>query len=137
MTTMPVNDAARALGIRPGTLRRLCRQGLPHQPGRKGRGCTTLVDIERARQWIAQPLDQQQLLTLADDIPRILARATFACWQQIEGPSKRTAAGHFAALWYTGTTALLDQLREQNPAIPEVQASPPEIDRLRKIALGH
>ncbi len=49
---MPVTEAAKELGERPGTVRRWVREGCPcTSPGRRGRGHALTVDIEAVRQW--------------------------------------------------------------------------------------
>jgi hypothetical protein len=131
---IPIPEAARLLEIRQGTLRRWCREGLPHSPGQKGRGRKTLVDPERARNWRGAPIGERELLALANDMPIVLARAAYNCWIEVEGVDRRRLAGIASALWYSAATSVLDRMREDCPAVPDVQSLPPEIDRLTKIA---
>ena len=132
---IPIKTAAEILQKKPGTLRRYCKQGMPHQPGGKGRGKAVLVDPEQARQWIGAEPDTQHLLTLACDLPQLLAQVIFQCWQHAEGHDKRKLAGVLTAVWYASSTELLDHLREKNSEVPDIQNPlPPEIEHLRKIA---
>lgn len=134
MRLLPIPEVAKLLGERPGTLRRWCREGMPHQPGRKGRGCQTLIDVEIARHWRGAPLDERAMLALAGEIPGILSRSMLERWKQCEGPDKRRLAGLIAAVWYEASASVLNRLREDNGAVPDVRALPPEIEYLRKIA---
>lgn len=131
---LPIAKAAEVLGERPGTLRRWIREGLPHQPGRKGAGGATLVDIESARSWRGASLGEQELLALANDIPRLLAASMFDCWRLCDGPDKTRLAGVLCVVWYSSTSVLLNHLREQNAAVPTVLTPPPEIEHLNIIA---
>ena len=137
MTMLPIKTAALQLAIPPGTLRRYCREGCPHRPGGKGRGKAQLVDPAAVRSWLGGSADTRHLLTLADDLPQLLATAIFESWRNENGPHKRALAGVLPAIWYSTCTQLLDKLREQNADVPDVQNPlPPEIEHLRKIALN-
>src|SRR5690606_31797540 len=131
---LPIVDAASALSVPAGTLRRWIREGCPHVPGRRGRGCATLVDVQAVKQW-RQANDRDALLQeLAAALPDVLAAASVESWRLAEGIDKRKLAGITAATWYVCTSAVLDHLREQCPAVPELARLPDEIERLRKIA---
>jgi hypothetical protein len=131
-----IAQAAALLNLKPGTLRRWCREGLPYQPGRRGRGHAAMVDPEQARQWIGSPADNRELLALAGDIQQVLAATMLECFKQSAGTDKRRIAGVFAATWYASSCALLDYLREKNSEVPDVKAMPFEITYLQKIARG-
>ncbi|MCR6651802.1 MAG: hypothetical protein NVV73_10085 [Cellvibrionaceae bacterium] len=133
---LPIEKAAIELGTKPGTLRRYCKQGMPHQPGGKGRGKAVMVDPAVARHWITAPPDARQVLSIAGDLPSVLATAIFECWQQAEGVNKQRLAGVLAAGWYLAATAVLDRMREHNSAVPDISSLPAEIQYLQKIARG-
>jgi len=128
--------AAAELGEKPGTLRRWCREGMPHDKGGRGRGKATMVDVAVARQWADLPADTQHLMTLADELPRIMATAVFNRWCEFQGPDKRRLAGEMAVTWYICVTTLLDHLQALNPNVAEPEKMPSEIDYLEKIARG-
>jgi hypothetical protein len=130
-----ISEAAIALKVKPGTLRRLCRQGMPHQPGGKGRGKACMIDIAVARRWIEGSADDRAVLQLAGELPQLLARSIFATWQKSYGPHKNALAGALAGVWYLSTNTLVEYLRECNSQIPKFDGNPPEeIQHLRKIA---
>lgn len=133
MTGLPLHDAARALGIRPGTLRRWIRQGCPAQRGRRGRGNSTLVNPESVRQWREADPVGVAILEIADALPETLAGAIAQSHRLAQGIDKRQLAGILAATWVMVTTAALDHLRDLNPYVPEIETLPDEIERLRKI----
>lgn len=130
-------SAAQALGISQATLMRDIRAGAPvARLGSRGRGRRTLVDPEAIASWRrsrSAPRPDDRLALLAAEIPSLLAAAMHAAFVQIEGPHKRASAGTLAAAWYLATVALLDRLRTDVPAIPEVSTVPEAIDALRKI----
>jgi hypothetical protein len=133
---LPIEKAAIELGTKPGTLRRYCKQGMPHQPGGKGRGKAVMVDPAVARHWISAPPDARQVIALASELPGWIAKAIFNCWQEADGLDKRRLAGVLAAGWYMAAVTVLDGLREQNSAVPDISSIPPEIQHLQKIARG-
>lgn len=52
MPSMPLTEAARALGVYPSTLRRWIQRGAPcERLGGVGRGNGSLVDVEAIRRW--------------------------------------------------------------------------------------
>ena len=133
-TGLPIADAARVLGERPGTLRRWVREGCPTiNPGRRGRGHAVLVDPGQIQRW-RDGGREALLLEFASAMPGLLATATMQSWRQAEGIDKRRLAGILAAAWYASTTAALDHLRALCPGVPDVSSLPPEIEHLRKIA---
>lgn len=74
------------------------------------------------------------LLALADDVPEVIARAIAESWRLAEGIDKHKLAGVLTATWYVTATAILDYLRDQCPAVPELDKLPEEVERLQKIA---
>ena len=137
MTALPVNQAAAALGVPCGTLRRWLREGCPAVTrGRRGRGHAALVDPAQVLQWREAGERDRIYLELAGAVPAVLARATCESARRAEGIDKRRLAGVLAAAWYLNTAAVLDHLRESCPAVPDVDkdAFPDEIEQLRKIS---
>lgn len=135
MTAQSIVEAAQALGVRPGTLKRWCRQGAPVvQRGRRGRGCALLVDPAAVRQWLGADARDALLLELANELPYAMADAAIEALRLVEGPHKRSTAGVLAGTWYLSAAAVLDLLRDRCPSIPEIGAIPEPIERLRKIA---
>ncbi|NPU91914.1 MAG: hypothetical protein HPY82_08370 [Gammaproteobacteria bacterium] len=138
MTLVSIEAAAEILQERPGTLRRYCKQGMPHQPGGRGRGKACLVDLQVCREWISAPPDTRFVLALADDIQRTLAASIWKSWEQATKLNRRREAGVFAAIWYQCTGDVLDHLRMLNRETPDVsEPYPPEITELLKIACGN
>lgn len=132
---LAIPEAAAELGIPPGTLRRWVREGCPvAQRGRRGRGLAVLVSVPDVRAWRAADPCESQLLTLADELPHVLAGAAWQALCQVEGADKRRVAGLVAAFWFVTTTAALDHLRTKCPEIPELRCVPETIERLQKIA---
>lgn len=139
MTMLPIKTAARQLAIPPGTLRRYCKQGMPHQPGGRGRGNAQLVDPAVVRQWIGAPADDRAVLTLADELQRLLAASVWKSWKSNVKLNHRREATLYAAIWYQCATDMLDRLRKLNSEVPDVESEksyPPEIQQLLKIARG-
>ncbi|MGY0611711.1 hypothetical protein [Luteimonas sp. A501] len=135
MTAVPVPEAASALGVRVGTVRRWIREGAPVvRTGRRGRGCAALVDPEAVQAWRQAGDRETAVLEVAAALPDVLANAAVEAWQQAQGIDKRQLAGVMAAGWYLSATAALDHLRAKHPAVPEIVAIPEQIERLRKIA---
>ena len=136
MTTgLPLAEAAQALGVRQGTLRRWIRQGCPvASRGRRGRGHAVLLDPAAVRQWREAGERERIFLELAAAVPHVLAHAAAKSFRLAEGLDKRRLAGALAATWYVSASAVLDHLRQQCPAVPEVADVPEEIASLRKIA---
>lgn len=133
--SLPVVEAARELGMRPGTLRRMIRTGCPTvNRGRRGRGHATRVDVAQVRQWLGADVRERAAQEAADAAVAALAAAMREAWRQADGLPKGRLAGIFAASWYSTACAVIDRLREMNPAIPEIDRLPPEIESLRKIA---
>src|SRR5690554_4975468 len=80
MSAAPVHEAAQALGVRPGTLRRWLRDGCPvARRGGRGRGRATLVDVCEVARWRdarERSPCEAVLIGLAADVPEIVADAT-------------------------------------------------------------
>jgi len=138
VTAVPVAEAARDLGMRPGTLRRLVRdKECPcEQLGRRGRGHAMLVDVDVVRAWLGAGDRDAVILAIAGAAPDLLARATKEAFNLLQGFDKRKAASILAGAWFKHTAALLNYLRSQCPAVPQLEKKPPEIVYLQKIAAG-
>jgi hypothetical protein len=132
---LPIDAAARELGVAPVTLKRWRRLGCPCVPGRRGRGHATLYDVDAVRTWRQTNGREAALLEIATAAPGVLADATLDAFTQIvDAPDKRRQAGLLAATWYVLTTALLDHLRTTCAEVPELAGVPEPVERLRKIA---
>lgn len=134
MAALRIDDAARLLGEPPARLRRWCREGCPHTPGRRGRGHALRVDPEAALAWRRAERGEALLMQLASTIPHALAAATVQAWQRADGFDKHRLAGVFVASWYVNATTALDLLREHCATVPEISSLPEAIVRLKKIA---
>jgi transposase-like protein len=133
---LPLADAARALGERPGTLRRWVREGCPVvRRGHRGRGSATLVDPSEVQTWRQANTTDAVVLEIAAGLLNVTAIATDNALKKIEGIDKRRMGGILAAVWYETTTATLDYLRTKCTAVPEIEQLPRPIERLREIAL--
>lgn len=132
---LPIADAARALSVPAGTLRRWIREGCPHVPGRRGRGCATLVDVQAVKQWRQANDRDAVLLEVAAALPDVLAVAALDAWKQGEGATdRRRQAGIVAATWFVLANATLEHLRKKCPDVPELQRFPDAITYLYEIA---
>lgn len=129
-----IADAAAALGVHPATLRRWLRQGAPQaRSGRRGRGGAALVDVDAVALW-RQPAQQHDpALVFASEIPELVAEAMMEAHCRIDGPDKRRAAGYLAAAGYLVITQLLDHLRRDCAAVPELVELPRKLRMLRDI----
>lgn len=134
---LAVDDAARELGVRPGTLRRWVREGCPIvQRGRRGRGLALVVDVNAVRQWREANERDAVALELAGIVPEVLAGAVHEAWRMSEGIDKRRLAGVLSAAWYVAATSLLDHLRDGCTSVPEIVSLPEPVERLKQIARG-
>lgn len=140
MSALPIAEAARVLGVPPGTLRRWCREHCPHTPGRKGRGGALLVDPDAAHEWhkkrsLSNPV-RVLAQELAHDIRLVLAAAALASFREIQDcPEKWRMAGILAASWLVQVTALTVYLRKYCPELPEVRRPyPDEIAYLEELS---
>jgi len=140
MNVVPIPDAARALGISPATLRRWIRRGCPVAVrGRRGRGLAALVDPVAVRAWRLAGEREATLMALASALPDVLAQSVADAFAQTSqscstGGERRRVASALAACWYVTATALMDHLRDQCPAVPDLTRLPERIEALRKIA---
>ena len=134
MNELPVQAAAQALNVRPGTLMRWLREGCPHVPGRRGRGHAALVDIDLVKRWRGLDKAEAAILELAAALPQILAEAAQEAHCLTQGPIKPAAAGVIAGTWFISANAVLDHLRKHCATVPEIKTLPAEIQRLQKIA---
>ena len=128
-----LSDAAISLGVSQAVLRRWLRDGAPVAvPGRKGRGCAMLLNVEDLAAWRDAQTANAQLMRLAGEVSEIVADAIYEVFLQAEGSHKRTLAGSLAACWYLVTTALHDRIRKSVP-VAEIQIIPAKIAQLRVI----
>lgn len=137
MTGMPLAEAARELDVAPVTLKRWLRKGAPCQPGRRGRGHATLIDPDAVRAWQRANVREAVVLEIAAFAPGVMADAVHEAWCNLEGPSKREQAKAMALAWYHCATAVLDYLRADCPAVPDLRDRrlvPEPIERLVQIA---
>jgi hypothetical protein len=133
-----VHDCARELGESPKAVRRWISAGCPvASRGGRGRGRSTLLDVDAVRQWRSAGPHVALLLSLAGAIPELIADAIVESLRltDIDGFDKRKLAGPFAGAWYRCTTGVLDRLRAHCATVPDVgQTFPEKIEALRKIA---
>ena len=136
MSGLPVADAARALGVSPGTLRRWVSEGCPvARRGRRGRGCRTLVDPGAVRAWRDAGTGQKieaAFHELAGRLPELMGEAMAEAHRA--APDKRNSAWVAVAGWQLAVGATLDHMREQVPGLPDPNV-PEAIELLRKIAV--
>lgn len=132
LLTLPA--AAADLGVSTPTLRRWLRQGAPvSRRGHRGRGRAALVDPAAIRAWRNPTTTGIDARVLAAVLPERIAQVLAEAHRQIDGPHKRAAAGVIAGAWYCATVAVLDELREHDHEVAELDAIPEVIERLRKI----
>jgi len=134
-----ITEAAKQLKISPATLRRYCREGMPHNPGKKGRGHSVMVDPQIVIEWVGASTDTHLAMRLADETSKVLARSVWECWQRATVLNQRREAGIFAAIWFQCKKNMLDHLREMDSDIPgmvEGESHPEEIEALLKITRG-
>lgn len=116
-----LTDAAAALDLKLGTLRRMIREGLPvvrRANAKGGRGCGTLLHVPTARAWLAarqQPAEPVEalLMTLASELPAVVAAALDVAGRRIESPRKPELLRLMPALWFLVSTALRDNLTDK------------------------
>lgn len=134
LKSLSIAAAAAALGERRGTIERWIREGAPVvQHGTRGRGKRTLVDVVALDAWRNGTRCEVLLLELAAVVPDLIADAIDGAFCAVSGPHKRALAEPLSAAWYVASVALLDRLRRDAPAIPELSAVPEKITRLRSI----
>ena len=115
-------DAAAELGLKLGSLRRLIdKEGCPtvrRASAGGGRGNTTLLHLPTVRRWLAardqpaQPVEAL-LLTLASELPRVLAEALDDAARLCDGPHKRELLRVLPGVWFLAATAVRDHLTER------------------------
>lgn len=135
---LPLTEAARALGISPGTLRRWLAQGAPvAQRGRRGRGKATLVCPDAIRRWRAASDHDARLTKFAGALPELIGKAMADAFRLHPDKRQRAALAWLAcAGWQLATEALTDELRHRLPGLPAQQPIPEAVAALRKIAHG-
>lgn len=120
VTTVKLADAADALNLKLGTLRRLIREGMPtvrRADARGGRGSTTLLHLPTVRAWLAaqqqpgQPVEVL-LLQLAAELPAVVAAGLDDAARLCDGPHKRDLLRVLPGIWWLVATALRDHLTE-------------------------
>lgn len=120
VTTVKLADAAVALGVRLGTLRRLIGEGLPvvqRADAKGGRGSTTWLHVPTCRQWLAarqqpaQPVESL-LLQLAAELPAVVGAALDVAGRVLDTPAKAELLRMLPGVWYLTSTALRDHLTE-------------------------
>jgi hypothetical protein len=132
-----LRDAARALGLSVRVLHRDLSAGAPVvRRGARGRGRSTLIDVEAFAAWrrardVARPDDR--LLVLAADVPNVIADAMHAAFLEVDGPHKRACAGALAGAGYMAIVATLDRMRADAERVPELATLPQKIEHLRSI----
>ena len=135
MKPLPVNKAAAALDVTPRTLRRWMSQGCPvARRGARGRGRAALVDPQAVEAWRGNTSpDSRVVLTLASELPEVLAEAAWQSFLLVDGSDKRRIAGVVAGNWTVAASFVLDYLRQRHPDVPELQVQPEKIGKLRQI----
>lgn len=141
VTTVKLADAADALNLKLGTLRRLVKEGLPtvrRADARGGRGCGTLLHLPTVRAWLAarqqpgQPTEAL-LLTLAAELPHAIGAALDDASRLCDGPHKRDLLRLMPGIWWLVATAVRDHLTEHGaPAMRDLTRAdlPPSLARL-------
>lgn len=134
---VPLEDAARELGIAAPTLRRWLRAGAPQERrGRRGRGGAALLDVRAISAWRASregAVPPTELLrVLAAEIPELLALAAWEVFGETPDAHRRAVAGALSAFWYRASTALRDRIASDAPDVPEVATVPAQIDQLMR-----
>jgi hypothetical protein len=81
--------------------------------------------------------DDDRLIVLAAELPELLASVIHDAYCEIDGARKREFAGVLAACWYLATVAVLDRIRVDAPATPDVERVPEKIAHLRAIFERH
>lgn len=129
VTTVTLADAAVALGLKLGTLRRLIGEGLPvvrRADAKGGRGSTTWLHVPTCRQWLAarqqpgQPVEAL-LLQLAAELPAVVAAGLDDAARLCDGPHKRDLLRVLPGVWWLVATAVRDHLVEHGaPPMPDL-----------------
>lgn len=119
-------DAAAELGLKLGTLRRLIDEGMPtvrRASAGGGRGNTTLLHLPTVRRSLAardqpaQPVEAL-LLTLAAELPHVLAEALDTSSRMVEGPHKVATLRALAGSWVIISNALIGSLARHGCDLP-------------------
>lgn len=113
-------DAAVALDMKLGTLRRLVGEGLPvvrRANAKGGRGGGTLLHVPTVRAWLAaqkQPAKPVEalLLALASELPAVVGSALDEAGRLCEGQRKAELLRLLPGVWFLASTAVRDHLVE-------------------------
>ncbi len=139
LALLGVTEAAAQLGVSVRELRRWLAAGAPQAVrGRRGRSGRARIDVQAVAAWRASMRGEavhapHTLQLVAADVPEILALAIGRVFRSVEGPHKRAVAAVLAGAWYECATAMRDRIARDVPDVPEINAVPPEIGRLRHI----
>ncbi len=118
-TLLRTTDAARALGVRPGTLRKWIRRGAPVvEPGGNGPGQSALVDIAAIEAWRGRKSDDAPLVRLDTSA---LAKGLLATYRanthrQLGLTNRQAAAMLVESYWHTVRAATNHPPTEPHPA---------------------
>jgi hypothetical protein len=86
VSAVPLADAARELGVPPGTMRRWIRRGCPVATrGRRGRGHAIQLDTDSERAWRVSSIADGVVLTFASAIPHLLADGAAESFRLVNG----------------------------------------------------
>lgn len=97
-----------------------------------------MVDPQAIAAWrrscnAGEALPDDRLLALAAEVPELVAEAVADAFKRIQGAHKRPMAGVLAATGFAVTVAILDRLRREAPAVPELETLPEKLVTLRAI----
>lgn len=133
MPAITIDEAARELEVSPTTIRRWIARGAPvARQGRRGRGQCTLVDPIVVAAWTQDCEAEAALVALAGRIPELLAEAALESFRN--APDKRGCAWALAFNWQLAASKILDALRKDAPAVPDLETVPAQVEALRKLA---
>lgn len=134
-----VPEAARQIGKDVSTLRRWMRQGCPvvDYQGR-GRGNRTLVDVDAILAWRQRHERHTDLSELADKIPDLIAGCVIDAFAYAESlgylPKDRSGCAFALSFaWKFSAQLVLDELREMDPDVGELDTVPDILTHLVKL----
>lgn len=135
-------DAAAALGLKLGTMRRLIGEGLPtvrRANAKGGRGNGTLLHLPTVRAWLAarqQPGQSTEalLLQLAAELPHVIGAALDVAGRVLDTPAKAELLRMLPGVWFLASTALRDHLTAEHGCLEQRDLTradmPPALARL-------